>query len=92
MPVRRRPFVAAAALAIEEERLAMKAKITIMAALTVLTIGGAAGAAPIMPATAAPVSGVQLAQYHAVAGDHRFKKCYREFVFGRYVCHSYHYW
>ncbi len=71
----------------------MKATMTIMGTLAMLTLGaGGAGATPIMPAATPLASGLQLAQYREVAGDHHFKKCYREFVFGRYVCHHYHYW
>jgi len=34
----------------------------------------------------------QQVQYAERRGLHHFTKCYREFVIGDYVCHSYRYW
>lgn len=34
----------------------------------------------------------QQVQYVERVGRHHITKCYREFVVGSYVCHSYHYW
>ena len=38
------------------------------------------------------VSTGQQVQYTEHHGRHHVTKCYREFVIGRYACHSYHYW
>lgn len=50
-----------------------------------------AGAAAIkVAAPAAPMA--QPAQYTERRTRHGIVKCYREFVFGRYVCHRYRNW
>ena len=55
-----------------------------------------AGAFPADPAAmkeaATAASTVQQTQYAGHFGRHHATKCYREFVIGSYVCHSYRYW
>ncbi len=41
---------------------------------------------------AAAAAPLQQAQYYEWQRGHRITKCYREFVVGRYVCHTYYRW
>ena len=72
---------------------------TIMMALTAAGIGlclcGGANAVPAdatAAKAAADLSAAQPAQYSERRTRHGIVKCYRELIFGRYVCHTYHYW
>jgi hypothetical protein len=65
------------------------------AGLGIITCQSAA-AMPIAPDAiqqmATATTGVQQAQYSERRGRHTTTKCYREFVVGNYVCHTYRNW
>jgi hypothetical protein len=50
-----------------------------------------AGGAAIQ-AAATTGSTIEQVQYRQHRGRHGITKCYREFIFGRYVCRTYRYW
>ncbi len=75
----------------------MRRILAVLGFSSVITLGCAAnaGAVTIDPGVkeaAAATSSLQRAQYYEWQRRHRITKCYREFVVGRYVCHTYYRW
>ncbi len=75
----------------------MRRILAVLGFSSVITLGCAANAGAVtidrgVKEAAAATSPLQQAQYYERHTRHRVVKCYRELVFGPYVCHTYYSW